>query len=210
MVFGFEPFSEYFENPSSLVADRLSKKRILGLRVIGKTLPVDFRTIEQTMLDIIEPVRTELILGVGLAPGRNSISLEKVALNYRLGSEKDNSGHLAPGAKVDARGPDALMSNLPVEEIVNRLREQGIPAKLSLSAGNYLCNQCMYIVIREALKRNCLGGFVHLPAHERLAAKLSRDLPSMSLATMEDAVRKVILLSLRFRARSLEPENSRT
>ena len=49
-------------------------------------------------------------------------------------------------------GPDAYFSNLPVKKMVEFIRNKGIPAYVSNSAGTYICNHILYGV-RHILKQ---------------------------------------------------------
>lgn len=190
VVFGFGPFGDYAENPSEIICGRLDGRMIGDYRVYAKVLPVEYGGLEESILEVLGGGRPKLVLGLGLAAGRTHICLERVAVNYRDTHLADRAG-FRPTSRIDPEGPVAVESNLPVEEIVGALRRAGIPAKVSLSAGAYLCNNMMYIVCREASRRGFLGGFVHLPCHEELASRLEREVASMSLATMQRAVEMV-------------------
>lgn len=155
---------------------------------MGVVLPVEYAKVEAKILTAIRENRPRLVLGLGLAPGRSKVTPEKVALNYKRSDEPDNAGVKQYGDPVDKTQPDALFSNLPVEQIVDALTRQGIPAELSLSAGAYLCNFAMFIILREARRTGFVGGFVHIPCHEELASKLRRSLPSMNIKTITRAI----------------------
>lgn len=202
LVFGFEPFLEFDENPSQLVALSLDGKEIEGTEVVGKSLPVDYDEIERTIKEGIERTNPELVIGFGLAPRRDSITPEKIAANYRFSEEADNTGKKTGGAPIDESQPDGLFTNLPVEGLVASLRSLGLPAALSLSAGGYLCNNAMFVIVREARKRDFAGGFVHIPCHSEWVARKGRPLPSLPLAAMFSAAEHCVAYSLRARARS--------
>ncbi|HUJ74139.1 MAG TPA: peptidase, partial [bacterium] len=86
--------------------------------------------------------------------------------------------------------------------------EAGIPARLSSTAGTFLCNATLFTAL-EALKEvnpAAKGGFVHLPylpaqvallvaeteEDHKLELAQRADLASMALVTMVEAVRIVI------------------
>ena len=64
-----------------------------------------------------------------------------------------------------AGGPDAYFATIPTREIVDALREQGIPAQLSYSAGTFVCNNLLYCALHESERSNPAPrcGFVHVP-----------------------------------------------
>jgi len=188
LLMGFEPFLEFDENPTDVVVRRLHGSTIAGHSLVGVTLPVDYSIVERKMLAVIEEARPTLVLGLGLAAGRDKITPEKVALNYVNSKTKDNSGRSLEGVSIEPGQPDAIFSNVPVEGLVSELNSEGIPASLSLSAGAYLCNYAMYLSLREARKSGFYAGFVHVPCHAEWVAKSGKQLPSLPLETTHRAV----------------------
>ena len=61
--------------------------------------------------------------------------------------------------------PQAYFSNLPVWEIVKTIQEMGVEAVVSYSAGTYVCNHVMYIVLHEVAMNypQMKVGFIHVP-----------------------------------------------
>ncbi len=196
-LFGFEPFGEYNENPSRVICMRLNQNKIGHYGVESTVLPVDYSVVEDIIVDQLGRRHPTLALGIGLAAGRSVVCVEKVALNYRDPTLRDNRGAAPAAQLIDPEGPDAIKTNLDAESLVADLRRAGIPAKVSLSAGAYLCNNAMYVICREARRHGFLGGFVHVPCHEELVANLGRDTPSMNMATMVRAVELIIKSTLR-------------
>ncbi len=190
LVTGFEPYLEYTTNPTQEIATLLDGKEINGISYSGAVLPVDYTRLEDELLRHINDARPSLIIGTGLAPGRAKISLEKIAINYMFSKEPDNSGRKASGERIDRSLEDGIFSLLSVEKLSDLLNSLNIPAEVSLSAGAYLCNYAMFIIVREARKLGIKGGFVHFPADTKLSSVLQdRSLPSMELETMLRAVK---------------------
>ena len=85
--------------------------------------------------------------------------------------------------------PDGLFSRFHVEELVKVLNSIGIPAEISLSAGAYLCNYVMFIILMESKKLGIPGGFVHVPNDEQLSAMMyPKTYPSISIDTIKRAI----------------------
>ncbi len=187
LVFGFEPFREFDENPSGLIAERLDGRNASGQEVVGRTLPVDYSAVEGEVLSAIRATMPSLILGFGLAAGRDKVTPEKVAINYVGSKMKDNSGRVLEGARISAGQPDAFFTDLPVEKLVNELNRESIPASLSLSAGGHLCNFAMFVCLREARKSGFGAGFVHLPCHAEWVASRGKQFPSLPFDTLVHA-----------------------
>jgi pyroglutamyl-peptidase len=188
LIFGFGPFLEYKENPSGLIAQSLNGHEIAGHRVKGIALPTEYSRIEELIVAALNREKPTLALGLGLAAGRNVVTPEKIAVNYKHATEPDNTGKIILAEKIDAAQPDGLFANFPVEGLVEELNHRGVPSSLSLSAGAYLCNNAMFLIVREAHKAGFNGGFIHIPCHSEYVAREQKNLPSLPLSTIEKGV----------------------
>ena len=191
VLFGFEPFLEFKENPSQLIIKSLDGTTIGNNRVKGVLLPVEYSEVEERIMAELAVEKPRLALGIGVAPGRNRVTPEKIAINLKHASEPDNSGKLLEGDPIDRQQPDGIFTNLPVEELVKELNSSGIPASLSFSAGAYLCNNAMFVIVREARKKGFGGGFIHIPCHSEYVAssvKESRNLASLPLESLQKSI----------------------
>ena len=66
---------------------------------------------------------------------------------------------------IRADGPVGYFSTLPVTAIAERLGGAGIPAKVSNTAGLYVCNHVFYRVMDHLASRESppMAGLIHLP-----------------------------------------------
>ena len=149
LVTGFEPFGENDVNPSALIAEEFG----------GVILPVSYGRAADQLRRVVEERNPDVVVCFGLAADRSTITVERYAHNLDEASTTDNDGTAGSGSPIDAAGPPALASTLPVDEIVAALRVDEIPAEVSRDAGGYLCNHVLYALLRSGAH----GGFVHLP-----------------------------------------------
>jgi pyroglutamyl-peptidase len=169
LLTGFAPWGSQRVNPSGEVA------RALG----GHVLPVDFDDADRELRLLIRRHRPQAILLTGLASGRKRISLEAVALNVDHVEEKGAEGRWR--RPIRRRGPLALAARLPLDRILQRLKEARIPAAISHHAGTFVCNHAFY----ESLAATALPcGFVHLPPFKAL----SRARQIRAIRTILDAI----------------------
>ncbi len=131
---------------------------------------------------------------MGLAMGRTTLSIERVALNLLDFNIADNAGKLERDRPVIPDGPAAYFATLPVRTIKEQLCAAGIPTEISNSAGAYLCNQMMYTALHWAANRDPAPhvGFVHVPALPEQMAHRQRPGPSMAFETMLTGVRMIL------------------
>jgi pyroglutamyl-peptidase len=188
LLTGFEPFLEFPINPTTEIANTLNGEVIGDYAIIGEILSVDFHQSGNQLLELIKKHQPDAIVSLGLAGGRNCITPERIAINCNDGPV-DNKGHKPNGEKIFAEGPDAYFTKLPIYEMVEKLKETGLPAKISNTAGTYLCNNVMYHGLHyvEQHQLDIPAGFIHIPASHALA--VAKPMPSWSQADLLHAIK---------------------
>lgn len=199
LLTGYEPFGEHETNPSERLATRFDGRTIDGEAVIGRVLPVEFDRIEGELLGMIDEVRPDRVLSMGLAAGRSAISIERIAINVAdAGETPDNDGTRPHDERIDPDGPDAYFATVPVVDCVETLLDAGIPARVSNTAGTHCCNRALYVVRHHT---DLPSGFVHLPRTPEQAARNGIEgaatsggvvPPSMDLDRQERAIELLI------------------
>ena len=109
--------------------------------VFLEVLHVEYEKSVDQMLSLMREIEPEIILALGQAEGRSKVSFERIAINLDDARIPDNGGALRVNQRISEVGDVAYMANLPVREIVEKLKQQGLPAEESLSAGAFVCNQ---------------------------------------------------------------------
>ena len=212
LLTGFESYGGRSLNPSEQVVKRLDGAEICGARVIGRTLPVAYADLGDRIAALIEEVRPRAVICLGLWPGTPVLRLERIAVNIADFEIPDNVGLMTRGPVVEG-GVDAYPSTLPIHAIHDRLLAAGIPARLSGSAGTFLCNALMYHALRNCAEHAPASrcGFIHLPyLPEQVSALLLQmregatielhqraDLASMALSLQVEGVRLAIETTLK-------------
>ncbi|WP_028782120.1 pyroglutamyl-peptidase I [Thalassobacillus devorans] len=193
LLTGFEAFLGLESNPTEYIVKELDGITFGEKKIIGRILPVDFQKSKDIIQDLITEHNPNQVISLGVAVGRNRITPERIAINCMDG-EKDNTGNSFIDKLIFEDGPDAYFSTLPIRKMVAALKEQSIPAKISNTAGTYLCNQAMYAA-RHYIASHDLdieAGFVHVPAHHDLVL----DKPSVPSWALDDLKRAVeVILS---------------
>lgn len=168
LISAFEPFGGRQVNASWELARSLPER--LGRHTVrAVSLPVVYGDSWPVLGRAVAEFRPDAVIALGEAPGKD-LRLELVAVNLRDGG-KDNSGLKAEGEPLAGGGPAAHLSTLPLERLAAALRRARVPARASLSAGSYLCNETFYYLMQYASARPFRGGagFIHVPqdAHKR-------------------------------------------
>ena len=190
LLTGFEPYGAVEVNPSEQVVRRIAERaqRRGSDDLITEILPTEFIAAGQRIRKLIRKFRPEAVLCLGVAPKRDKISLERVALNLDDDALPDNAGRVREGRQIVPGGPVAYWSTLPLERIRKRLEKRGIPVSYSNHAGTYLCNHVFYVACHEMERKGHRSryGFLHLPPLRQRGKKAQpRGLP---LSKMVEAV----------------------
>lgn len=192
LLTGYEPFGEFESNPAARLASDLDGEAVAGARVVGRELPVTFDRALPTLREHVADVEPALVVSLGLAAGRNGLSIERVGINLRdTGEIPDNDDRRVVDEPVVPGGPDAYFSTLPVREMKDAMCEAGVPTTLSTTAGTHLCNDVLYATrhLAETEGYEFRSGFVHVPfSHEQAAARGEGE-PSVSLEAMARGLR---------------------
>ncbi|MCD8506254.1 MAG: pyroglutamyl-peptidase I [Alkalibacterium thalassium] len=181
LVTGFDPFGGEKINPAYEAVRRLDSE-IAGAEIITMELPTVFHHAAEVLEGKIREADPDVILCVGQAGGRYSVSPERVAINLDDARIPDNKRNQPIDSPIQSDGPAAYFSTLPIKAMVEKMRQAGVPASVSNSAGTFVCNHIMYQVL-YTLDRHFpgkTGGFVHVPfIPEQVVDK--PNLPSMHL-----------------------------
>lgn len=200
LLTGFEPFGGESVNPSWRVAQALHGETIAGARVHSLCLPCAFGDALDLLGAALAQQRPGIVLALGQATGRVEFSPERVAINLNDARIACNAGRQPIDEPVVPGAPAAYFSTLPVKAMVAALREAGLPASVSHSAGTYVCNQVFYGLMHALRRRRGVrAGFMHLPLlPEQVAARASVPAPaSLPLATLVQGVRLSLATAVR-------------
>jgi pyroglutamyl-peptidase len=162
LITGFEPFGGQTVNPSWEAVAQLPD--IIGQWQLHKLrIPVEYGKAARLTLAKAQELGAEAVLSVGQAGGRSAVTPEVIGIDLREAAIPDNAGRLCKGEPIEEGGPDGIFSTLPVREMAAAIGEKGIPAKLSYSAGAYVCNDVLYTLLRHFEGTAVQAGFIHVP-----------------------------------------------
>ena len=182
LITGFDPFGGASVNPAREAVMALPD--VVGDYALTKLeIPTVFGLAAETVLQAAEILCPDVILCVGQAGGRASITPEVVAINLREASIPDNAGNQPKNMPVVENAPAAYFSTLPVRAMTEGVKAAGIPCSLSYSAGVFVCNDLLYTLLHHYDGTDTRVGFVHIPYLPEQAGEGVASLP------LEDAVR---------------------
>ena len=194
LIAGFEPHTGDKVNPSEMVARSFEGALLAGRPVASRVIPVETRNIHERFEQALLADQPEVVILLSQFGGRTALALERVAVNV-LDFESDNVGVTRKGDVIARGGPEARISNLPLEKIVEAWAASGVPGYISNSAGTFIGNQALYemLALTEHGVPPALVGLVHLPylpAQAIVAGSESN--PSMSFDLMKKGVEVLV------------------
>lgn len=164
LVTGFDPFGGEKVNPA-LEAVKSLPSEIHGAEIHWVEIPtVFYRSAEVLEAEIVR-FQPDAVLCIGQAGGRASLTPERVAINQDDARIPDNQGNQPVDTPIRLDGQAAYFSTLPIKAMVQAIKEEGLPATVSNTAGTFVCNHLMYQALYLADKKfpHMRAGFMHIP-----------------------------------------------
>jgi pyroglutamyl-peptidase len=182
LITGFDAFGDHASNPAEHIVRRLAGEEPTLL------LPTRYDRAAALALDAIERLRPETVVMFGLAAKRQTMELERFALNIIESPVPDNDGVVGAGLPVVADGPAAYRTSVDLVAVRGRMAVAGHAVGISNHAGSYVCNHLYYSVLHALAERGqgpravfvhvpwsyepCAAGEARLAQHERKARAL--------------------------------------
>ena len=162
LITGFDPFDGQTVNPSWQSV--LALENQIGEYSLTKLeIPTVFKKGAKMVIEKAEEINPDVIICVGQAGGRSAITPEVVAINLMEANIPDNEGYKPVNEQILQNGENAYFSNLPVRDMVEAIKKEGIPASLSFSAGAFVCNEVLYTLLHKFKNTHVKVGFIHVP-----------------------------------------------
>jgi pyroglutamyl-peptidase len=192
LVTGFDAFGGEKINPSALILDML-KERTKDIDLVTCQLPTVFTKSAAVVEEAITTSNPHAVISIGQAGGSVGLRVERVALNLADSGTADNEGNRPADTTISPEGPVAYWSTISVKDVVKAIREAGIPASVSYSAGTFVCNHVFYTTCNFVATHRLpiKVGFIHVPyLPEQAVGKLG--VASMSLEHMVTALQNAL------------------
>lgn len=187
LITGFEPFGGESFNASAAVAGSMPRE-LAGMRAEKLILPVEFGRSAEIAAQKARELGAELIICFGEARARKAVTPELIAVNLAYAPIPDNAGKAPRDEAIDALGAAAYFTQFPARRLAESIKEKGVPATLSYSAGAYVCNDLYYRLLHEFEGSGTRTLFIHVPraegadAYEEMARAVSAALEEILCA----------------------------
>lgn len=164
LVTYFGPFEGVSYNPCQDAAQGLAQRlaQDTDTELILRELPVEFAGSSTALTQALAETQPDCVISLGVAVGRSRVSLERVAINLDDARIPDNAGSQLADSPIQAQGPAAYFTTLPVRNILAEGQERNLPVELSYTAGTFVCNHVFYELL-HATGGQIPAGFIHIP-----------------------------------------------
>ena len=193
LITGFDPFGGESVNPA-FEAVKLLPDVIAGAEVIKLEIPTVFSKSGPAVEAGIIEHNPDIVINVGQAGGRSCITPEMIGINLAEARIPDNAGEQPLDQPLQADGPAAYFTTLPIKAMVQNVRDHGIPCNVSYTAGTYVCNCVMYNVLHLAATKypHIRAGFIHVPFAAEQVVNKPNGTASMALTDIAKALEYII------------------
>ena len=193
LITGFDPFGGESVNPA-FEAVKLIPDVIAGAEIIKLEIPTVFSKSGPAVEAGIKEHNPDIVINVGQAGGRSCITPEMIGINLAEARIPDNDGEQPLDQPLQADGPAAYFTTLPIKAMVQNVRDHGIPCHVSYTAGTYVCNCVMYNVLHMAATKypNIRAGFIHVPFAAEQVVNKPNGTASMALTDIAKALEYIV------------------
>ncbi len=193
LLTAFDPFGGEPVNPA-LEAVKLVADKIGDVEVVKQEVPTVFYKSIDTVAAAIEREKPDAVLCIGQAGGRYDLTPERVAINQDDARIKDNEGNQPIDSTIFEDGEPAYFATLPIKAMVAAIREAGVPASISNTAGTFVCNHLMYGVLYTLAKKypGVKGGFMHVPYETSQVVNRTPSAPSLNINDIAKGIEAAI------------------
>jgi pyroglutamyl-peptidase len=205
LLTGFGPFPGAPFNPTAALPVHLAARRRPGLADVTRIAHVfetSYAAVERGLPALIKRARPDVVLLFGVATRTNYLRIELRARNARSVLFPDADGD-RPRAGVIAIGePGVRAGRAPHRALLAAVRAQRLPARLSHTAGRYLCNFAYWRALAATEGNGTpLVQFVHVPTVRRGAVRQGdrRRLTAGDLERAGEAILMALVVAARVR-----------
>ncbi|MEF8832397.1 MAG: pyroglutamyl-peptidase I [Candidatus Thermoplasmatota archaeon] len=190
LITGFDAFGGESINPASEVVLEMDDMEINDCQIIAREIPTIYGESSEKVKAMIDDIEPDAVLHIGQANGTHGIRVERIAVNIDDARIEDNAGNQPEDETIVKDGHLAYSITLPTKEIVEAVKDEGIPAFLSYSAGTFVCNHVIYTTAHHVNKNDLPidYGFIHVPYLPEQAVDKKTNPPSMSKETIKRAL----------------------
>jgi pyroglutamyl-peptidase len=169
LVTAFGAFPGAPSNPTENVVKRLRlfyRRRFarLHIELVTAVMPVRFDGVAARITTLLDAHRPDIVIHLGLAARRKTLSVETRALNRLTSIHTDATGGMSSANMVLRGGEPVRRARWAAAPLAIGMSRRGALSRTSIDAGDYLCNQTLYLTLGLF---DGPAGFIHMPSLRR-------------------------------------------
>jgi pyroglutamyl-peptidase len=169
LLTGFGPFPGAPDNPTGPLIKALAPRlRKDGFRVSAHVFETTYKAVDRDLPRLLKRIKPDALLMFGLAGKARALRVETKARN-RIARFPDASFAIPKSRVISTESAKSLPIRAPRTALLRAAKSGGLPARLSVNAGDYLCNYLYWHALDAAAKENSPGAgpgkaaFIHVP-----------------------------------------------
>ncbi len=179
LLYSFEPSTPGHNNSGMTTAEWVAEglnaeyPEVVGCKVVMLPAILSCRDVLKEAIASYQP---DMVIGFHVSPGKPWVLVEQCALNiihtHHYPNWADEEEYMTP---IYQNGTSALFTSIDTVDLVDQLRQHGIPVEHSFHCGTGIANYSYYIALDEMrLEQTC---FIHVPQSPEEAIVQGRPLP---------------------------------
>lgn len=206
LITGFDPFGGEKVNPA-FESVKLLPDTIAGADIVKLEVPTVYTRSAIVLEEAMDRVKPDIVICVGQAGGRSTLTVERVAINLAEARIPDNDGEQPLDQPLREDGDTAYFASVPVKAMVQNIRDHGLPAFVSYTAGTFVCNSIMYNLLYLIDRKfpGVKGGFIHVPYEPGQLIDKPNGTPSLPLETIAKGLEAAVEAAVLGSAQSGDP-----
>jgi pyroglutamyl-peptidase len=169
LLTGFGPFPGAPDNPTGPLIKALAPRlRKDGFRVSTHVFETTYKAVDSDLPRLLKRIKPDALLMFGLANKARAFRVETKARN-RIARFPDASFAIPKSRVISAESARSLPIRAPKTALLRAAKSGGLPARLSVNAGDYLCNYLYWHALGAAAEDKGTGtsprtaAFIHVP-----------------------------------------------
>ncbi|MET0276912.1 MAG: pyroglutamyl-peptidase I [Pseudorhodoplanes sp.] len=165
LLTGFGPFPGAPDNPTGPMIRALARRlRKQSVAVSTHVFETTYAAVDRELPRLLTRMKPDTLLMFGLANKARHLRIETKARN-RITRFPDASFAIPESRKIAEGGVRSRPIRAPKAALLRAAKSGGLPARLSVNAGDYLCNYLYWYALAAAGKSGgpVKAAFIHVP-----------------------------------------------
>lgn len=165
LLSGFDAFGDLHRNTSQVVVETVMAQAEESSNIYSAILPTAYHRSFVALKALMDALKPDFILMLGVAPNSSGIRIEQWAHNQVSITLVDNDGIAPEFCQIVQGACSELQTEIDLQRLHVDLMTQGMTTHISKDCGDYVCNFLYYNVLTEIADKKLptKAMFVHLP-----------------------------------------------